>query len=244
MHDLKLGRPDGWPVVFGHGWARDHRDFIPTAESLTNFAHSYLLDFPGFGKSPRPEGNWGAAEYADHVAAYLKREVGRPVIWVGHSFGGRVGIQLAVRHAASVKAMVLVGSAGIPTKRSLYARWRSRARQAQFKALRARARTQDEKDALERKFGSLDYIASKRLGIRDIFVKIVNEDQSAALPAVSVPTHFMYGGRDNETPPALGQRMAELVRGSTLEVLPEFNHLTILSRGYHVIAKRVKELST
>lgn len=243
MHSLKLGSPERPPVVFGHGWGRDHRDFIPAAESLTRFVHSHLLDFPGFGKSPRPDATWGSGEYADHVAGYIREAVGSPVVWVGHSFGARVGIQLAARYPDLVRGMLIVSGAGIRPKRSAAARWRGRVRQWRFKMLRARAKGEAERQALEKRFGSPDYIASAELGIRDIFVKVVNEDLSEHLGRVRAPATFLYAQNDRETPPDMGQRMSSGVAGSRFEIVPEFDHNSILSRGYHIVARRVRELT-
>ncbi|MEM9726922.1 MAG: alpha/beta fold hydrolase, partial [Pseudomonadota bacterium] len=72
IHAVEIGDPEGAPVVFGHGWARTHADFIPIAELLARQgARSILLDFPGFGESPRPSETWGAAAYADAIRAHL-----------------------------------------------------------------------------------------------------------------------------------------------------------------------------
>ncbi len=59
-------------LIFGHGWGQSSAAFLPIAETLKAFAPSYLVDFPGFGQSPVPPQNWGTAEYADAVAAWME----------------------------------------------------------------------------------------------------------------------------------------------------------------------------
>ena len=57
--------------IWAHGWGQDRRAFLPLATSLARSAHHTLLDFPGFGDSPRPPEDWDTADYADAVAEWL-----------------------------------------------------------------------------------------------------------------------------------------------------------------------------
>ena len=41
-------------IVWAHGWGQDHRAMLPLAESWESAAGNILVDFPGFGESPRP----------------------------------------------------------------------------------------------------------------------------------------------------------------------------------------------
>jgi len=96
---------DGPPQVLAlHGWGRDRRDFNEVLGGLDAVA----IDLPGFGASPEPAEAVGAAGYARMVAPVLD-EFDQPVILVGHSFGGRVAVHLAVLTPDKVRALVLVG---------------------------------------------------------------------------------------------------------------------------------------
>ena len=243
MNFIEIGEGDKPSVVFAHGWGRSHHDFIPAAESLGAAARSMLVDLPGFGATPRPEAGWGTADYADHVAEFLADRQTGPIVWVGHSFGARVGLRLAVRHPDLLQGLVIVAGAGIPRSRSAWSRAKSEFRRRQFRILTAMAGDDQKRRAnLEKSYGSPDYVQSKELGIRDIFVKTVNEDQSPDLPRIRTRTELLYGARDDETPVAMGKRMAELIPDSRLTVFPVFDHFTILTRGHHVIALRAKSL--
>src|SRR4051794_36849174 len=106
-------------LVFGHGWGQSSAAFLPLAETLNPFAPSYLIDFPGFGKSPLPPQSWGTAEYADAVADWLTGLPPARFLWIAHSFGGRVGLQLASRRPELLTGMILIASAGLPRTRTL-----------------------------------------------------------------------------------------------------------------------------
>ena len=162
-----LGAQDGYPVVFGHGWGRDHKDFVPVAELLGDAARSVLLDFPGFGQSPRPEAAWDTRDYAEHTRAFLESELGiTQFIWVGHSFGGRVGLRLAQMPKSPVTHLLIAAGAGVPRQVDLTKRLKSKWRSRVFQRRKAKARSEEELIALERAFGSADYVASRDSGLR------------------------------------------------------------------------------
>jgi pimeloyl-ACP methyl ester carboxylesterase len=243
MNFIEIGDGDKPTVVFAHGWARSHHDFIPAAEALGTVAKSILIDLPGFGVTPRPDAGWDTKDYADHVASFLKDKDLGPIVWVGHSFGGRVGLRLAVHHPDLLAGLIIVAGAGIPRPRSAWSRFRGKLRQRQFKLLRALAGKDERRRAnLEKTYGSPDYIQSKELGLRDIFIKTVTEDQSADLPKIKARTELLYGALDTETPAVIGQRMADLIPDARLTVFPAFDHISIVHRGHHIIALRAKML--
>lgn len=243
MNFIEIGQGDKPTVVFAHGWARSHHDFIPAAESLGASAKSMLVDLPGFGETPRPEKAWDTRDYADHVAQFLAEKNIGPVVWVGHSFGGRIGLRLAVNHPDLLSGLVIVAGAGLPRQKSAWSRWRSSFRRRQFRILRALAGKNERRRAnLEKTYGSPDYVQSKALGLRDIFVKAVSEDQSADLPRIVARTELLYGARDDETPVELGQRMSALIPNARLTVCPAYDHFSLLYRGHHLIALRIKTL--
>lgn len=237
----ELGRKDAPCVVFAHGWARSHADFIAIAELIAPHAHCLLLDLPGFGDSPRPDGDWGTQEYADCLRAHLSEMGISDYIWVGHSFGARVGLRLAAMPDSPVKALVLAAGAGVkrpvPKWNQIKGSWRSRV----FKRKKAQAVDEAALIALEREYGSPDYVQSRDLGLRDIFVKTVQEDQSDAVGAITCPTTLIYGGKDTETPPEVGKILHRLIPNSAYIECPEFDHLSILTRGRHQIATVLKE---
>lgn len=239
---VQIGDPSKPAVIFGHGWGRTYRDFIPVAEALAPVASSFLVDFPGFGDTPRPDETWGTEDYAEHMRGFLQGELGLSrFIWVGHSFGGRVGMRLAAQQPDIIRHLVLVASAGVPRTRSTMQRLQGRRRGIEFKMRKSMAKGADALKKLEAQYGSLDYIHSAEIGLRDIFVKTVNEDQTATLPSITCPTTLIYGGKDNDTPVEVGETLAAGIPKAELIVCPHFDHISILDRGRHQIALCIKE---
>ena len=139
-----LGKPlaaDTPHVIWAHGWGQDHHAFLALAQSLERAAHHTLIDFPGFGLSPPPAEAWDTADYADAVAEWLATLPRGRRIWVGHSFGCRVGLRLAARHPEAVDAMVLAAAAGLQRRRSFPEKLRFSIRIRLFKALKLASKT-------------------------------------------------------------------------------------------------------
>ncbi len=237
---MNIRQIGGGPIqlIWAHGWGQSGEAFAPLAQSFAGMATNYLVDFPGFGASPPPSETWGTMEYANEVAAWLKDLPPAPRIWIGHSFGCRVGIQLAAHYPYLFDKMVLIAAAGLKRKRTMFQRINHKAKVLTFKTLKVMVPEGPKRDALRARFGSADYRSAGTL--RDSFVRIVNEDLSAECERVTTPTLIIVGSKDNDTPPELSQRIHEKIVGSRLEILDGFDHHTIMNAGRHQVASLIK----
>ena len=164
---------------------------------------------------------------------------GAPVVWVGHSFGGRVGIQLASRHPDAVSRAGLIAAAGLPRQRSGLEQARLKGRVWTYKALKRLAPLAGvSEDDLRRRFGSADY--QNAGAMRDIFLEVIREDLTDVARRITCPVHLIYGAADTETPPEIGERLARLIPGANLTVLDGLDHYSVLAEGRHQVAKRLK----
>ncbi len=225
-------------LVWGHGWGQSSAALVPLAESLKPFASSSLIDFPGFGQSPAPPNEWGTADYADCAAELITASGWRRVVWVGHSFGGRIGLQIAARHPGLLSGLVLIAGAGLRRQRSFTEKIRFRATRLAYKAAKRFTPNGPKADALRERFGSRDYRSAGVL--RPVFVRVVNEDLTEVAKLVRCPTLLLYGSLDTETPPEFGARFHSLIPGSELSVLEGFDHLSILNAGRHQVTLRIR----
>ncbi len=224
-------------IVWGHGWGHSRVALLPIAESLAGFASSSVIDFPGFGDSPAPPECWGTAEYADAVAEWLRGQPSRWRFWVGHSFGSRIGIQIASRHPGLLDGMVLIAAAGLPRHRNLLEKSRFFFRRWAYKAAKLFVPEGPARDRLRSRFGSSDYQSAGSL--RPIFVKVVTENLSDLAQQVSCPVLLVYGDKDKDTPLEIGERFNRLIPNSKLTVLQGLDHHTILGEGRHQLARLI-----
>ena len=244
--ELAVFHPDGdsaagsVELIWAHGWSHTHANMLPLAQAMRRSARSILIDFPGFGASPMPLEPWGTADYADAVAEWLGGLPPARRIWVAHSFGCRVGLQLAARHPEMLAGLFLIAAAGLPPRRSPWARARVTARRWVFQLARRFTPEGPARERLRQRFGSADYRAAGPL--RPILVKAVGEDLTASAQAVRVPSVLVYGDQDRETPPEMGTRLNSLMPQSRLYVLRGFDHWSLLTEGRHLVIQRVGEM--
>ncbi len=236
--ELGKPKPGALHLIWGHGWGQSAAAFEPLAGILEPFYASSLIDFPGFGGSAPPPPTWGTAEYADAVAEWLRALSPAKVVWIGHSFGGRVGIQLAARYPDLLTGLVLIASAGLQRNRSLLERVQKNTRIAAFKIARRFVREGPQLDRLRQRFGSADYRQAGAM--RPILLRVVREDLTGQARQVNCPTLLIYGTNDTETPPEIGERLSKLIPRSELVLLEGFTHLSILTDGRHQVAMRVR----
>jgi pimeloyl-ACP methyl ester carboxylesterase len=231
---------DAPELVWAHGWAHSHLSLLTLAEGMQARADSRLVDFPGFGASALPPGPWGTEDYADAIAAWLESLPARKRIWVGHSFGCRVGLRLAARHPDAVSALFLIAAAGLPPHRSLATRLRRLPRRLAFRTMRAMTSEGPARDRLRERYGGSDYRTAGAM--RPVLVKAVNEDQTEVAQRIRLPVVLVHGEDDTESPPEIATRLHALIPGSRLHLLRGFDHLTILGDGRHQVIHLLGEL--
>jgi len=217
----------GTPTVLAlHGWSRSRRDFSaalapPGAEPVAAIA----LDLPGFGASPAPPEAWGSREYAELVARVLP-EMATPVVVLGHSFGGRVAVELAALRPDDIAALVLTG---VPLLRPDGG---GRRTPLAFKAGRLLHRAglipETRMEALRQRYGSTDYRSAVGV-MREVLVRVVNERYDDALSEIRCPVTLLWGDDDRVAPVEMARVVAGKLDDARLLVLPGAGHLTPLS---------------
>ena len=113
-----VGRRDGVPLVFIHGWtANRHR----WDEQLAHFAGRYRvisLDLRGHGDSDLTPHPYTIGGLAREVLALLDGLGVYRFVAVGHSMGGMIALTLALEHPERVERLVVVDS----VSRMMYSR--------------------------------------------------------------------------------------------------------------------------
>src|SRR5262245_27585237 len=97
----------GEPLVFLGGLGGDHRAFAVTARYFGTSYRTLALDARDVGQSDRAEGPYTTAEMADDVAGWLDALEIPSAHLVGHSLGGLVAQEVALRYPGKVSRLVL-----------------------------------------------------------------------------------------------------------------------------------------
>lgn len=99
----------GPSVLLVHGWCCDRTFMAPLTAHFIAKGHSVLaVDLRGHGASPAPAGDYAIEALADDIAHLCKSlSLERPLV-VGHSMGGVVAYDLALRYPALAAAVVML----------------------------------------------------------------------------------------------------------------------------------------
>lgn len=224
-----LAGGSGYPLLLLHGWGCSSETMLPVFNRLSADFAVYNFDLPGFGMSPEPPAAWDTSAYADMLAAFIAENCGglAPLI-IGHSFGGRLALRLGARGIP--KKMLLTGCAGLPPHRGLdyYAKVYSYKAAKKLLSLPGlSARREELLNNARSKSGSEDYRNASEV-MRAVFVKTVNEDQTANLPKISAPTLLFWGEDDTATPLADGRIMEKQMQDAALIVKKGGTHFAYL----------------
>lgn len=217
-------------VLALHGWARTHKDFDAVVRATDDAAalDAVAVDLPGFGASPPPPEPWGTDRYADAVVPLLEpivEEAGRPVVVLGHSFGGRVAVQLAATRPDLVQSLVLTG---VPLVRLAPPRRPARGYRLVRTLHRFGLVGDARMEAARQRYGSADYRAAQGV-MRQVHVKTVAESYEAQLAAITCPVHLVWGDDDAEVPLPVARAAADRLARADLTVCPGAGHLTPLT---------------
>ena len=99
----------GDPVVMLHGLGATKASFLPTVAALADHHRAIAVDLPGFGDSAKPLGApYHAPFFANAVVELLDALGLERADVIGNSMGGRVAIELGLRHPDRVRRLALL----------------------------------------------------------------------------------------------------------------------------------------
>lgn len=230
---------DGNPILLFHGWGGNSYSLYPIGSLLKDSYKVIYLDFPGFGKSDIPKKSLNGEDYKNIILKLIDFLKLKEYSIIGHSFGGRVGIRIAVERKNDLKGLILIDSAGIRDKKSL----KQRIREKSFKILKrlflkaTKGKTRDKIiSSLQNLFGSKDYKSVNGV-MRETLVKIVNEDLLPLLKEIETKTLIIWGEFDKELPLRHGLIMKENIKNSNLVVIKNGGHFPYLDNLPKVISE-------
>jgi pimeloyl-ACP methyl ester carboxylesterase len=240
---LELG--EGEPIILLHGWGTKIESLFPISSFLQTDMKVIIMDFPGFGQTDFPPAPWGVSDYVDWLRSLLHILKIDSAYFLGHSFGGRVGIKLAASAPEIVKGLILVDSAGV---RQFETSWRTKILGAisgvakPFLYLLPGSLSNKIRWKFYKSIGSTDYLTAGRL--RETYLKVINEDLEPLLGNICAPTLLVWGEKDQATPLKDGELMARKITGSKLIVIKDAGHYPFVDNPIEVnkyIAEYLKQ---
>lgn len=222
----------GDDVILLHGWGQNSEMMEPLEHYLNQWFRVWNFDLPGFaGKSPEPPFAWDIYDYTVMLSEFIaENDIKNPIL-IGHSFGGRMSIVYASKHA-DVKKVILLDAAGIKPKRGLeyYTKVYSYKLGKRVLSLPGLSRY---KNKFINRAGSSDYQQATPV-MKEILAKVVNEDLQYLMPGIKAPTLLVWGERDEATPVSDARIMEKLIPNAGLVVLPDVGHYAYLEASEQV----------
>ena len=248
----EAGPPDAPAVVFVHGmgaWSELWRETLE-ATAAAGF-RAVALDLPPFGFSERPATRtYGRQDQARRILGVIDAPGVEQATLVGHSFGGGPTMEAVLLAQARVRALVLADAAiGLdapvrggggpaaallairPVRNALVSATAtnpllSRSLLARFVA-RPEAVNPARVRVLQRPLvirGATDAFGDWLFHFLTAFDVSLSAD-SSAYRVLAVPALVIWGDLDTTTPLAQGRRLAEVIPGAELAVMPGVGHM-------------------
>ncbi len=221
-------------AVMLQGWGTTLEMYDSVAACISEKYRFVQLDLPGFGGSEEPHEPWNVSSFSDFFCEFMKALDIKSAILIGHSYGGRMIIDLATRESIpfEIKKIILIDSAGIMPQRSA----KQKARIKIYKTIKKIADIKviyalfpELIDEWRSRQGSADYRAASPM-MRQCLVMAVNEDMTDRLPKIKQDTLLIWGDKDTATPISDAKKMEELIPNSGLCVLEGCGHYSFLEQ--------------
>lgn len=217
-------------VLFLHGWGDASTGSAVLQAELAKSFSVLAPDLPGFGNTQAPPHAWSLDDYVSFVTALLKKlDLSQPFAVIGHSNGGSIAIRGMAMGELQPEKLVLMGSAGIRSGRSLrrgmlqiLAKVGNVATIGMPERYRKTLRRQLYKSA-----GS-DLLAVEHM--QETFKITVRQDVQSEASELTQPTLLIYGADDTATPPAMGKRYNDLINNSQLQIVDGAGHFVHLDK--------------
>lgn len=234
--------PEGQPpVVFIHGaggthrhWLYQVRDLAATVPGDLHRPPTFALDLPGHGRSAGA-GRDTVAAYGDWLIAFLDAAKLERAVLVGHSMGGAIALDVALRRPERVAGLGLVATGA-----------RLRVAQAILDGI-----LQDPEAAVrlicDWAFSSGVPAEMVRLGRRQMaetppgvlhgdFVACDTFDARERLAEISVPATILCGTADRMTPVKSSTYLRDRIPGASLHLFEGAGHMLMIEQPQAVVA--------
>ena len=222
----------GPPLLFISGTGGDLRNKPnvfdgPLAKSFDLLAY----DQRGLGQSEKPDVPYSMADYADDAAGMIESQGWDTALVIGVSFGGMVAQELAIRHPARVKRLVLActspggaGGASFPFHDIEHLKGEARARHmipiSDTRRDDAWAEAHPDQYALFVALGAADPFADEpghAMGARRQLEARAGHDTWDRLPAIACPVMIAAGRYDAIALPTTQEKLAGRIPGAKLQ---------------------------
>ena len=230
--ELKVRRQgSGETILLLHG-AGGSAGLVPLVEELSGDYEILMPDHPGFGLSGDSKQTTTISDLAYHYLDFIKDQDLNDVHLVGHSMGGWIAAEIAIRSQAALKSLTLICSAGIHVKgvpkgdlflwspeesaRNIFVK-----QEAVDRILNYEPSDAELEVMIRNKVSAAKYAWHPRF---------YNPDLSKWLHRISVPTLVVWGDQDKIFPKDYATAFKKFLPHAEVEVLKDCGHVPHVDR--------------
>ena len=219
-----------------HGWTYDISPWEQVAGYLKNYGiTTELLKVPGLTAPSKKV--WTIEQYLDWADANIPDGA----IALGHSNGGRILMNLLIKHPNKLKSLILLDSAGIYERSFKRSTLRIIAKIfAPLKNIRPLRKL------FHRFIGASDYDRAPD-NMKKTLQNMISSDKRLDPSSITIPTHIIWGTADTTTPLRQGRKLHALIKHSKLIIkkdwphAPYFKHPAALAKEISSILKKAEQ---
>jgi pimeloyl-ACP methyl ester carboxylesterase len=205
-------------VIILPGWQHTTKNWIAFSDAFEIFKIDFFVcdfvEFTDFEKSPKST----VHEVAQYINDKLQNDFSnRDIVLVGHSFGGRVAVELCKLNQLNISKLVLIGSPNIYRPDFF-----TRVKKIVAKFLRPILNYFPE--SLKVSFRSDDYKNAKNSPLHELFVNTITFDQTDTLRSLKLDCLLVWGEHDEQVPVAIAYEIQALLENSKLEIIRNIGH--------------------
>ncbi|MEB3161872.1 MAG: alpha/beta fold hydrolase [Prochlorothrix sp.] len=100
------------PLLLVHGFGASTDHWKKNIADLQRDFEVWAIDLLGFGRSAKPEADYGGTLWREQLHDFIQAKIGRPTIIAGNSLGGYASLCVAAAYPDAVAGVVLLNSAG------------------------------------------------------------------------------------------------------------------------------------
>lgn len=231
-------RGNGPVLIFAHGLFADRTIFEAQVATLEKNYRCIVLDLPAHGHSGYRKNGWTLSDLASDLSLFISELKLDPVIFVGQSQGGMIGIILTALFPHLVSGLILIGTSARKEYSDRIERWelvknrlRSGAwieKEALFKEIQSQVNTpewiENHADAAELERKRMHHCDETGLGFAIDAATIHREDIRHHLPKIQARTLILCGENDLATPVELSQEINGLIPDARLVIVEGAAH--------------------
>jgi len=213
-----------------HGWTYSTDKWRPFLDLLRQKGiKATLLKIPGL--TEKSDKVWEIDDYVEwlrqkiddqKVSNLTIKQFNNKFMIIGHSNGGRIALNFALKYPDKLSNLILIDSAGIyhneliiKIKRLVFGRIAKVGKKLNSSEI--------FRTLLYKIIGESDYKDATPV-MKQTMINLINSDKSLNLNKVSVPTLIIWGREDKTTPLSDGKLMHEQIKKSKLFIVERAKH--------------------